>query len=71
MASLLRKLQTQSAYPYKSQQPLLFHKYKKPKHLIDPLGLETLPIPFLNQLPLRQSKCSYKCFIKVSAKKLK
>ena len=48
MILLFEKLQTQSAYPHRLQQPLSLHGYKEFKFQTSPLGLEALLIPFLN-----------------------
>ena len=71
MASLFKRLQTQSAYSYKPQQPLSLYEYKEFELQINLLDSKTLLILFSNWLSLGQSKCSCRCFVKVSAKKSK
>ena len=71
MVSLYEKLQVQSACLHGLQQLLLFYRYKKSELLTSPLGPGALPILFSNWLLPGQSKCSYKCFIKVFAEKLR
>ena len=69
MASLFERLQAQSVCPYKLQQLLLFYGYKELELQIGPLGPKTLQIQFSNRLPLKQSKCSCRYFVEVSAEK--
>ena len=69
MAPLLRRLQIRGVYPHRLQQPLSLHGYKESELQTSPLGPGALPIPFLNWLPPRQSKCSCKCFVKVFSEK--
>ena len=70
MASLFGRLQTQRACPHKIQQLLLLHGYKEPKLQTDLFGSKAVSIPFSNQLSPGQNKCSCRCFVKISAKKL-
>ena len=69
MVLLFGKLQTQSACLHKSQQSLLLYRYKELELQTNPLGPRALPIPFSNWLPPEQSKCSYKCFVKIFIEK--
>ena len=70
MVLLFKKLQAQNAYFYGLQQLLLFHRYEEFKLQISLLSLEALSIPISNQLLLKQSKYSYKCFVEVFIEKL-
>ena len=69
MASLFERLQAQSACFHRLQQSLSLYGYKKPELQASSLGPRALPILFLNQLLLGQSKCSCKYFVKVFAEK--
>ena len=69
MATLFKRLQARGACPHKLQQLLSLYGYEKYELQTSLLGPEALPILFLNRLLPGQSKCSYRCFVKVSAEK--
>ena len=70
IALLLRRLQAWGSCPHRLQQSLSFYGYKESKLPISPLGPRALSIPFPNRLPPRQGKCSCKCLVTSSSKKL-